>query len=149
MKSYFYDTLAKLIAIPVLILATSFESKAQVPVANFTASPVNGCSPLIVNFQDLSSGNPTSWNWNFGNGNTSTQRNPTATYFTPGTYNITLTATNVNGSNTIVKSGYITVFDAPTVNFSGTPLTGCFPLNVSFTDLSTAGAGTTNTTWWF
>ncbi len=52
----------------------------QVPVANFTANTQAGCSPLVVNFQDQSTNNPTSWNWNFGNGNTSTLQNPTATY---------------------------------------------------------------------
>jgi len=39
------------------------------PVANFTASVLEGCSPLTVNFNNLSQ-NATSFNWNFGNGNT-------------------------------------------------------------------------------
>lgn len=119
----------------------------QTPVANFTGSPVSGCSPLIVNFQDQSTGNPTSWNWNFGNGNTSTLQNPSASYFTPGTYTVTLTVTNINGSNTLTRSQFITVHEPPTVNFSGSPLSGCFPLNVQFSDLSTPGAGNTNDTW--
>ena len=119
----------------------------QTPVANFTGSPLAGCSPLIVNFQNLSTGNPTSYSWDFGNGNTSTQQNPTATYFNPGTYTVKLTATNANGSNTLTRSQYITVYDAPTVNFSANITSGCRPLTVQFTDMSTAGAGNANTSW--
>lgn len=39
------------------------------PIANFTASVIEGCSPLTVNFSN-SSQNATSFNWNFDNGNT-------------------------------------------------------------------------------
>lgn len=38
------------------------------PVAEFTASPIVGCSPLVVNFTN-SSENANNYNWNFGNGN--------------------------------------------------------------------------------
>jgi gliding motility-associated-like protein len=119
----------------------------QTPAANFTASPLSGCSPQVVNFQDLSTGNPTSWSWDFGNGNTSVLQNPTATYFIPGTYTVTLTATNATGSNTLTRTQYISVYDIPSVNFSVDNQSGCFPLRVQFTDLSTAGAGNTNISW--
>lgn len=119
----------------------------QTPVANFTATPQSGCSPLIVSFQDLSSGNPTSWSWDFGNGNTSALQNPSATYITPGTYTIRLTATNAAGSNTITRTSYITVYENPVVNFSANNTSGCFPLRVQFADLSDAGAGNTITSW--
>ncbi len=122
---------------------------AQSPVANFTGSPLAGCSPLIVNFQDLSSGNPTSWSWNFGNGNTSILQNPVASYFTPGNYTVTLTVSNANGSNTLTRSQYISVYEPPTVNFSASPISGCFPLRVQFTDLSLAGVGNTNVSWFW
>lgn len=117
------------------------------PTANFTATPVAGCSPLIVNFQDLSSGSPTSWNWNFGNGNTSTLQNPIASYLNPGTYTVTLTATNAGGSNTLVRTAFITVYEPPAVSFSADITSGCFPLRVQMTDLSTAGSGNTNVSW--
>lgn len=120
---------------------------AQTPSANFTANTTSGCSPLVVNFQDQSLGSPTSWSWNFGNGNTSTAQNPTASYFTPGTYTVTLTATNGNGSNTLTRTGYIVVNEAPTVNFQPSVTSGCFPLRVNFSDLSTAGPNNTNTSW--
>ncbi|MEI9908605.1 MAG: PKD domain-containing protein [Bacteroidota bacterium] len=60
---------------------------------------------------------PTSWSWDFGNGNTSTLQN-LCHLFVPGAYTITLTATNANGSNTLTRSQYITVYDIPAVNFS-------------------------------
>lgn len=119
----------------------------QPPVANFSGSPLNGCSPVIVNFQDLSTGNPTAWNWSFGNGNTSTIKNPTATYFTSGSYTVTLTVTNASGSNTLVRTQYINVYATPTVDFSPSTTSGCFPLHVQFQDLSSAGAGNFITSW--
>lgn len=122
-------------------------ANAQRPVSNFTGSPLSGCSPLIVVFQDMSTGNPTSWAWDFGNGNTSTLQNPTATYFTPGTYTITLITRNAAGTNTLTRSNYITVYEPPTLNFSANTTSGCFPLNVQFTDLSTAGLGNSNVSW--
>lgn len=141
-------TLAKAI---LLIFITLTEAAAtvygQAPVANFSASPVAGCSPLVVNFQDNSTGSPTSWSWDFGNGNTSTAQNPTVSYFIPGAYTVSLTATNASGSNTITRTAYINVYEPPTVNFSASNTVGCFPMPVQFTDLSTAGAGNTNTIW--
>lgn len=41
------------------------------PISNFTASVLEGCSPLTVNFDNLSQ-NSTSYTWNFDNGNTLT-----------------------------------------------------------------------------
>lgn len=120
---------------------------AQVPSANFTANIISGCSPLVVNFQDQSLGSPTSWSWSFGNGNTSGVQNPTASYFDPGTYTVTLTATNASGSNTLTRTAYIVVHQAPTVNFQADVTSGCFPLRVNFSDLSTPGTNNTNTSW--
>ncbi len=130
-----------------LALLASSNVFAQVPSANFTATPISGCSPLIVQLQDLSSGSPTSWAWDLGNGSTSTLQHPQATYFTPGTYTVRLTATNANGSNTLTRTQYITVYGAPTVNFAVDQQTGCFPLRTQFTDLSTPIAGSTIVSW--
>ena len=45
---------------------------AQVPVAQINASNTSGCSPVVVQFSDQSTGSPTSWSWDLGNGGTST-----------------------------------------------------------------------------
>jgi len=111
------------------------------PVANFTATPLSGCAPLTVNFKDNSTGNPTAWSWNLGNGTISAQQNPTTTFFTAGVYTIILTASNANGTNTVTKTQYITVYDKPVVNFTVTDSSTCVPINISFTDLSNSSIG--------
>jgi gliding motility-associated-like protein len=143
-----YYTLLKQIAV-FIAFQTGLTAYAygQTPVANFTGSPLSGCQPLVVNFQNLSTGNPTSYLWDFGNGNTSSQQNPTAVYLNPGTYTVKLTVTNANGNNTLVRSQYITVYEPPTVNFSANHTAGCFPFTVQFTDQSIAGSGNSNTSW--
>ena len=126
----------------VLLALFSFSAKAQLS-ANFTAVPLTGCAPLVVSFTDQSTGSPTQWKWDLGNGTISFLQNPSVTYFNPGQYNIKLVVQDANGdSSVIIKTQYITVYAAPTVAFTGTPLTGCFPLPVNFTDQSTPGNGT-------
>ncbi len=83
------------------------------PVADFIADNTNIFEGNNVNFTDLSTGNPTSWSWNFPGGTpaTSTDQNPTVDYNTAGTYDVTLIATNDEGSDTETKLNYITVTD--------------------------------------
>ncbi|MDX1954301.1 MAG: PKD domain-containing protein [Chitinophagaceae bacterium] len=129
------------------ILLFHAQAKAQAPLANFTASPLSGCSPLVVNFTDLSTNTPTSWAWDFGTGATSSAQNPTTTFFNPGTYTVVLTATNAAGFNTLTRTAYITVYEAPSVQFIGVDSVGCYPLRTQFTDQSQPGAGNTNLSW--
>ena len=77
--------------------------------ADFSGSPTSGTAPLTVNFTDISAGNPTAWQWNFGDGATSTVKNPSHTYNDAGTYTISLTASNADGSNTRTKTSYVIV----------------------------------------
>ena len=65
-------------------------------IANFNANLTSGDTPLTIQFNDLSSGNPTTWVWDFGDGNNSTTQNPTHTYTESGTYSVTLVASNNN-----------------------------------------------------
>jgi PKD repeat protein len=82
----------------------------EVPVANFTATPTTGVTPLEVQFSDTSTGYITSYNWDFNNDGTvdSTDQNPTWTYTNPGTYTVKLTVSGPGGTNEIVKTDYIT-----------------------------------------
>jgi gliding motility-associated-like protein len=107
------------------------------PVAQFTASQLSGCSPLVVNFTNTSTGALT-YNWSFGNGNNSTLTSPSASYVTPGTYQVTLTA--FNGTATSSTTATITVFQNPTANFSISASKGCTGQQICFTDLSTPGS---------
>lgn len=79
------------------------------PAADFAGTPTSGDFPLVVQFTDLSTGDPASWSWVFGDGGTATTQNPGHTYNAAGTYTVSLTATNAQGSDTVVKNGYITV----------------------------------------
>ena len=89
------------------------------PVAAFHANVTSGYVPLSVGFTDDSTNTPTSWAWSFDDGGAnSTSQNPTRTFSSAGTYNITLTATNAGGSDGETKIGYITV-NPPLAKFPG------------------------------
>jgi gliding motility-associated-like protein len=133
----------KKMRLPLLLIIFFIFSGSKIfsqPVAAFTASPLTGCSPLVISFTDQSTGSPTSWLWDLGNGTTSTQQNPTTTYLSSGFYTIILTVSNASGSNTVTKAQYIKVDDKPTVDFGASINAGCFPLRVNFTDFSTGGS---------
>jgi gliding motility-associated-like protein len=135
-KTYKLKTI--LIALSVIFSYTNSIAQVQ---ANFSGNPLSGCMPLLVNFTNLSTG-AVSYQWDLGNGTQSTIGNPSATYFNPGTYTISLIATAANGQkDTMVKTQYITVFAKPTVNFTASDTIGCYPLTTQFTDGSIAGSG--------
>jgi len=75
----------------------------KMPVADFSFSGVNLRAPVQVSFTNLSE-NSTSYKWDFGNGTSSTSATPQATFMDGGTFTITLTATNSNGTNKITKN---------------------------------------------
>jgi hypothetical protein len=77
--------------------------------ASFTSG---GVTPLTVKFTDTSTGNPTAWAWDFGDGNTSPLQNPVNTYQAPGTYTVTLTASN--GASSDTTTGQIAVMPPAT-----------------------------------
>lgn len=120
-------------------------AKAQLK-ANFTSNIQKGCAPIVVQFKDSSTGNPTYWKWDLGNGTISYLQNPSVSYITPGTYNVKLLVKNSTQQDSIVKTGFITVYDLPNVDFTATNRGGCYPLKTQFTDLSTS-AGTNITNW--
>jgi PKD repeat protein len=84
-----------------------------VPIANFSVSGTEGCTPLSVTFNNSSYQTQSpSYLWTFGNGNTSTQINPTEVYYNPDFYSVSLNVTNQNGcANTITLPSLIHVFD--------------------------------------
>jgi PKD repeat protein len=109
-----------------------------VPAAAFIYTPVTGTVPLQVNFSDQSQYGPTSWLWNFGDGETSTLQNPSHNYTEPNLYTVTLTVSNIYGSDYITKTDCIFArAPQPDANFTQDVTNGQPPLSVSFTDLST------------
>jgi PKD repeat protein len=127
-------------------------SAMQIPIANFTSNTQNITTAQSVNFTDLSTNNPTSWNWTFTGGSpaASTLQNPTnIVYNTPGCYQVSLTATNSAGSNTSTHTCYITVSNPvikPVANFTANTQFITVGQSVYFTDLSTNNPSSWNWT---
>jgi len=105
------DSLTKVNYIHVVI-----DTSTTVPVINFTAAPRLITSGETVDFTDLSTFTPVSWNWTFTGAATasSTLQHPTGiAYTTPGIYPVTLSATNASGTGSLTKTDYIVVSDYP------------------------------------
>jgi PKD repeat protein len=109
-------------ALPMTVLACNAGTSA--PIVTFTAnrtSVIAGCS---VSFSAEASPEVTSWSWNFGGGApNSTSQNPNVTFNTPGTYSVTLTATNAYGATPFTRSSYIVV-TTPTCSTTNTNFIG-------------------------
>lgn len=105
-------------------------------VAAFAASPTTTCPYNSVSFSNQSTGDISSYLWDFGDDQTSTLTNPSHSYSQPGQYTVSLTANGPSGSDTELKTNYITVSNLPTAQFTASPTSGSAPLNVSFTNQS-------------
>ena len=81
------------------------------PTPDFTSNITYGKAPLIVGFEDLSSGGPTAWEWDFNSDGTidSTEQKPVYEFKDNGFYTVTLRAGNGTAWGNITKSNYITV----------------------------------------
>ena len=104
------------------------------PVAIFSGSPVSGPVPLQVNFTSGST-NATTHAWDFENdGSPDASGSSVAyTYTTPGVYSVSLTVTGSGGTDTNVKTDYITVTAVePTSLYVADQSSGTNPLRVEF-----------------
>jgi PKD repeat protein len=107
---------------------------------NFTANITSGQAPLIVQFSDISSGNPNGWAWDFGDGGVSSDKNPEHIYLNPGVYSVGLTVSrfyNTPGmsfseSTGLSKPGYILVTGVPAIIQESNPV----PISVSGEDFT-------------
>lgn len=118
--SYFPSLLKGLSALAVSLLALGLFSTAAGPTASFTMSPDG--NPVVgqtVQFTDTSSGGPTSWAWDFGDGQGSAQQNPAHAFGGPGTFQVTLTASNASGSTQLVQAVIVTPIDTLQLNNKG------------------------------
>jgi PKD repeat protein len=98
--------------------------------AAFSAAPVSGTAPLVVQFTDQSVGDVGGWDWHFGDGVIVPGTGPVAslahTYEEPGTYTVTLhviaCTSAVNCKNSwATKTGLITVTAASVALSAPTP----------------------------
>ncbi|HEX2607227.1 MAG TPA: PKD domain-containing protein, partial [Flavisolibacter sp.] len=116
--------------------------------AGFTSSTTAGCAPLLINFTDQSTGSPAQWKWDLGNGVISNLKDPSATYFNPGSYSIKLIVKNTGGIDSVIKEQWITVYPNPIVRFTADDSTGCLPFPVQFSNQSTTSKGTIDSWTW-
>lgn len=77
--------------------------------ADFSWTPVSPLAGQPVGFVDASRGSPTTYSWNFGDpssggSNTSSSKNPSHTYASPGTYTVTLGVSGGGSSNQTQRS---------------------------------------------
>ena len=112
------------------------------PVAEFNANQTLVSPGTAIYFYDQSVNLPTSWLWSFegsdGSISSSSLQNPSVTFNAEGTYTVSLTSTNMFGSNTISKSDFITVSKYCLYNLGGG---GC---NGNITNLSIQGTSLNN-----
>ena len=117
-------------------------SLSAVPVAAFTQSATT-CATVAVPFNSTTStiapvGTISQWSWNFNDpssgSNTATIQNPSHTFSTPNTYNVTLTVTSSTGCPSVTITKPIVVSPNPVADFSFTN-TGCAKDLVTFNGL--------------
>ena len=89
--------------------AYEYQAGPVPPAAGFSADPLSGAAPLSAQFTDTSAHDPATWLWSFGDGTTSTEQHPLVTYTEPGLYDVTLTVTNDQGSDSLTRSGLVSV----------------------------------------
>ena len=106
---------------------------APVPNADFTIAPL-GCTDAPADIENISTG-ATIYLWEWGNSGTSVGADPSYTYPDEGIFDVQLIAINDAGcEDTLMLSTEI--INPPMASFSLTPVEGCAPLEVAFTNNS-------------
>ena len=107
------------------------------PQVDFKADKTRVSANQYVHFTDMSTNSPTDWKWDFGDGTAGTGPNPDHVYRTPGTYSVTLTASNAYITLSNTKNNYISVVNIPQADFRADKTKGITPFTVTFMDVST------------
>lgn len=112
----------------------------QLPEASFIADRDSACdgdaSFCFANTSTDAEG-IAAYFWNFGDNTTSQQENPCHTYSQPGTYNVSMIVENIRGCRDSIQQ-IITVIPQPIAGWFIQPQSGCFPLDVTFANLSSS-----------
>ncbi|QNE40792.1 PKD domain-containing protein [Hymenobacter sp. NBH84] len=101
---------------------------AAPPRAGFAVDWPKSCTGT-VQFRDQSESVPTAWQWSFGDGTTANEQHPQHTYAAPGTYTVSLRATNRYGSHTTTQTKAVIV----TGTAPGVRPAACVPRSGAFT----------------
>lgn len=94
---------------------TATEPESLRTSIDFEASPLSGCSPLAVNFQNFSE-NAGKMSWNFGDGGKSDEPNPSYVFDEPGEFLVTLRVLGKDGVE-YSQQQTIQVFETPKALF--------------------------------
>jgi PKD repeat protein len=86
-----------------------YTTDAGPPQARFETQPSRGEAPLLVRFEDQSTGDVTSWSWDFGDGSTSSDREPSHVYETSGEYVASLRVAGPGGESHLAERQIILV----------------------------------------
>ncbi|MFN8143044.1 MAG: PKD domain-containing protein [Bacteroidia bacterium] len=148
---------------PVVLTATSTVTgctidsthivQIRAPHAVAASSTIQACHPATIQFTGSGSTDVNTQQWTFGEGiagvqDTSILLNTSHLYNQTGYYTATLTVTDIH-SCTSVDTQRVHII-GPTAGFTGTPFTGCAPLNVTFNDASqTEGSAIVQWIWNF
>lgn len=121
-----------------------------VPVPDFTVDETEGCTPISVNFTNLTAqGSVSSILWDFGDGNTSTIDPATShKYIVPGCFDVSLSITAPNGCEaTTTMDSLICARPLPVAGFTWSPN----PATTLFSTVSfyNASSGNDFNQWYF
>lgn len=120
------------------------------PIINLSCTDTSFCEKHCIDFFDLCTNNPTSWQWFFTGSDslTSTLQNPTnICYSTYGSFDVTLIACNAAGCDTLILPGFINEYPLPNATITQSNDTLFSSLGVSYQWWSTDSgliAGATN-----
>ncbi|MBI2968660.1 MAG: PKD domain-containing protein [Bacteroidetes bacterium] len=122
------------------------------PVAAFSASAFAGCLPFPVTFTDMSTvnqGSIVSWDWDFGDLIGSSLQNPTHTYTSQGTFDVSLiVTTNAGCRDTVIINSLVSVYPVPDAFFTAKPdLTTLINATIQFDDGSAIASPGIIVTW--
>ena len=121
---------------------TNFCLQTQALGAVFNATDTVICVGSSIDFNDMSTGAPTTWTWDFPGAviSSSSDQNPSGvTYNTPGTYDVTLTVGDGSTTDVVTLSSHITVGANPTASSTGVDPTCAGDANGSATAVANGG----------
>ncbi len=107
----FHYRLLIVIAAFALFNACKKDNDARPLRADFKTETQEFLAGDLVKFEDISEGQPATWNWEFEGGDpaSSDLSGPEVRYNEPGTYSVTLTISNKHNTSTETKQGYIKI----------------------------------------
>ena len=140
----------KYLFLVLIAMLVSFNATSQVTADFTTITSATGCGSLVVEFKDLSLGDPVAWLWDFGNGNTSNVEHPIAVYNNPGEYDVVLKVTDGFNNDTKIVSSFIVVYEEPSpLIYVNSGIEGCLPLTTSFQDITDTSLSIVSWQWDF